>query len=461
MAMEISGRIPVELHHLYPDKSFAIKINDFGKNGVGFSNRFFFEERKVRLDQKGCFEIDLDAHSDYIYIAFEGLRDNHKQVLWEGYLLDTRGDLHIDFSTAPFSFSGKNAPLMYLQMDVLQQAKQFRDMAADEWGGYLAELKAWLPNRLKSIDEVVADYQGTLNADVRNIVGMNARNKLLSSISNAIPRWLDRKGNESLAPVASLCEQMKSYREELVARDVEIEYSYNIGEVWLDIHRSELVLAGLGIHSDSLMMQLLEATREVANPTLRDRILMTFFFSPKYSHSYNKTLHTAIELSSSKSVSEALVTHLERHAEKSEVENFCFLDQDGQNVTLDAFKGRLVVAHFWFNGCTGCRIMTEYLAPIAGKYEGSVIFLAINVDYRAKRWADGLARGGYSTHHDINLWTGELGFKHPMLEDYNFIGFPQLILIDQNGNLITAQAPSMVDKKHFQGELEKLINHYL
>lgn len=126
-----------------------------------------------------------------------------------------------------------------------------------------------------------------------------------------------------------------------------------------------------------------------------------------------------------------------------EVQFFRFYNKDGESVTLDDFKGKVLMVHFWSLGCVPCIEMTKNIHPLIDKYgdNPNVVFLSINVNSSLKHWNSGLSSNLYSHEKELQLNVGELGVRHPLMQYYNYNGVPQLMIIDKDGNLITSNAP--------------------
>src|SRR5690606_23063427 len=73
--------------------------------------------------------------------------------------------------------------------------------------------------------------------------------------------------------------------------------------------------------------------------------------------------------------------------------------------------------------------------------ENEVVLVTINVDNSKSKWLQARHSGMYTSKRSIDLFIGEIGHNHPMLKYYAFRGFPQLVVIDKNGRLVTARAP--------------------
>ncbi len=137
-------------------------------------------------------------------------------------------------------------------------------------------------------------------------------------------------------------------------------------------------------------------------------------------------------------------------------------DEQGKIHNLKDFKGKVIIADFWFNGCRPCTQMATALRPFAEVFKDNknVVFLSINVDRNKIRWLSGLEEGIYTFPGAIHLSTfGENKEEHPLLKYYNFNGFPQLLIIDQQGKMVSTSPP---DPRLDQGEkLKQLISSLL
>jgi peroxiredoxin len=115
-------------------------------------------------------------------------------------------------------------------------------------------------------------------------------------------------------------------------------------------------------------------------------------------------------------------------------------DESGHMVKLKDFRGKVIVCDFWFTGCENCIGIPPAMAAVCKKYSGNskVVFLSINVDKQKKWWDFGLKQGIYSIPGSIHLSTFGEGMSHPFLRYYNYTAFPQLLIIDKDGNTKSA-----------------------
>ncbi|SEL23867.1 TlpA family protein disulfide reductase [Parapedobacter koreensis] len=467
MATEISGYIPSELRHRYPDDSFIIKVNDFAKEGMGFSNRFFHDSRQVKIDDQGYFKIELHVPSTYFYIAFEGLYGNgsERQLLTEAYLVKREGHLHMDLSASPLSFSGNLGPLIELQVAINSEIRSKKGKPYGEWESYFDYLVKWHGRVLKSIDRLVNEYIESVDAMGREIVAVNALSRLSSSIFGLVPDWLDRAKKQNLdsVPLYAVYDTIKKgFLHSSPSNEVLLNASGYAG-AWLNMNYVSLVMNGHKAKSDTLMITLFEAIEGVSDPLLRDQLLMVYYFLPSYKNADFSKLNEAIDLATNTTVKNHMSRLKVEQLEMPKVKNFAFLDEAGREVSIADFEGKVSVVHFWFNGCVGCRFLADFMDDVIAVYRDydDVQFIDVNVDKEFERWKDGVASGKYTNPHEINLWTGSVGNRHPLLETYNFVGFPQLMVVNKEGRLVTAKASSLrTNKVEFKDKLSVLIEEH-
>ncbi|THF53001.1 hypothetical protein E6C50_01985 [Flavobacterium supellecticarium] len=119
---------------------------------------------------------------------------------------------------------------------------------------------------------------------------------------------------------------------------------------------------------------------------------------------------------------------------------FIFETIDGNNIKLDDFKGKLLIIDSWYYGCTNCAILSHNLAPVVKKYKNSdkVTFLSVNVDRDKVKFKKGIESGLYGEKGVLHVWTKGNGEKDPFIKHYQYYGYPNILIIDENGNVLTA-----------------------
>ncbi len=125
---------------------------------------------------------------------------------------------------------------------------------------------------------------------------------------------------------------------------------------------------------------------------------------------------------------------------------FNYENYKGGNTSLDDFKGKFVYVDVWATWCGPCKAEIPYLKEIEHKYKGKNIeIVSISID----------AKKDYETWKnfvkDNNLGGNQLfadkDWKSQFVVDYGIQGIPRFILIDTEGNIISADAPRPSDPK--------------
>jgi thiol-disulfide isomerase/thioredoxin len=105
---------------------------------------------------------------------------------------------------------------------------------------------------------------------------------------------------------------------------------------------------------------------------------------------------------------------------------FTLPDLNGRQVSLDEFKGRIVMLDFWATWCSPCRMTMPLLGNLEKEYRGTMTLLAINLQEPKD-----VVRG-YVQQQNINSQVlldenGSVG------EVYGTGEIPMQVLIDKNG----------------------------
>lgn len=119
---------------------------------------------------------------------------------------------------------------------------------------------------------------------------------------------------------------------------------------------------------------------------------------------------------------------------------FAFADTNGETVALSDLKGKLVYVDVWATWCGPCKREIPHLKALESEYRGKAIeFVSISVD-KAKdhqTWLDMVADKELK---GIQLFADK-DWKSDFVKGYAIDGIPRFILIDKNGNIISADAP--------------------
>jgi thiol-disulfide isomerase/thioredoxin len=133
---------------------------------------------------------------------------------------------------------------------------------------------------------------------------------------------------------------------------------------------------------------------------------------------------------------------------KFEYENF-----KGGKTTLESLKGNYVYIDVWATWCGPCRREIPSLQKIEEQYHGKNIeFVSLSIDTKKdhdkwKKFVEEKKLGGIQLFAD-NDWNSEF------VTAYAIEGIPRFILIDPNGNIVSADAPRPSDPKLIEKFIE-------
>ena len=118
--------------------------------------------------------------------------------------------------------------------------------------------------------------------------------------------------------------------------------------------------------------------------------------------------------------------------------NLTFTDKNGKQLSLQSFKGQVLLVDIWGTWCAPCIAEMPYLAALQKEYGSpkDVRIMSIACDKKAEKWKTYLASHPTTWHQ--YLITGE---GNQTLDKVYFCeGIPRFIIIDKQGNIVTADA---------------------
>ena len=119
---------------------------------------------------------------------------------------------------------------------------------------------------------------------------------------------------------------------------------------------------------------------------------------------------------------------------------FNYPDINGKNISLENLKGKYVYIDVWATWCGPCKVQIPYLKEIEEAYKDkNIAFVGLSIDTQDnkekwKKMVDERDLNGYQLLAD-NDW------KSTFIEEYKISGIPRFILIDPEGNIVSADAP--------------------
>lgn len=134
--------------------------------------------------------------------------------------------------------------------------------------------------------------------------------------------------------------------------------------------------------------------------------------------------------------------------------DFTMKDTKGVSASLSDFKGKVVYVDFWASWCIPCCMQTPFMRKIAEKYAKNpeVACISISFDDKMDNWKGLLAI-------DKPFWpqfiTEDAGKQ--IMENYGFRAIPRFMIFDQEGKIVSVNAPRPQSMDEVIGIIDSLI----
>ncbi len=205
------------------------------------------------------------------------------------------------------------------------------------------------------------------------------------------------------------------------------------------------IKASCGIYDfkDENMFLLWQQINQNYSGMLKEKLMLIFFteFSVKNNVRYVQLLNESLATVSNVNNMRMLLAIKRNQTKGMDAYPFSLPDSTGRLYTLKDFEGKLVIMDFWFTGCMACENLAKVMIPIVEELKDEkVVFVTVSIDTKKEIWLRSLKSGKFTNGHSVNLYTEGKGHFHELIKHYNINSYPQLILIDSKGKLITSSA---------------------
>ena len=132
--------------------------------------------------------------------------------------------------------------------------------------------------------------------------------------------------------------------------------------------------------------------------------------------------------------------------------NFTLKDMNGKEVTLSAYKGKVILLDFWATWCGPCKIEIPGFVEIYKKYEPlGLVVLGVSIDDPVDKLKP------FALQFKMN-YPVLVGLGHDDLQDAfgPLLGFPTSFLIRRDGT-ICRQHTGFMPKEQFEREIKSLL----
>jgi len=111
--------------------------------------------------------------------------------------------------------------------------------------------------------------------------------------------------------------------------------------------------------------------------------------------------------------------------------DFAFQNTKGKSVSLNKYKGKVLVLDFWASWCGPCRKEIPNMKKFYAEYKGKgVEFLSVSIDAKKEAWTKALGEEQMPWQQG---WTTDAG--KVAMDLYQFGGIPFILVIDKDGNI--------------------------
>ena len=195
---------------------------------------------------------------------------------------------------------------------------------------------------------------------------------------------------------------------------------------------------------------------------LREKLIIMALLNFKGDPQIMKYAGSALNLVKDSTNRTLLKTFFDHKTPGNKAYDFSLIDPNGKRVSLQDLKGKVLVIDTWYKGCIGCIMLTKRLKPIFTKFKHNekVLFISVSVDKEKKTFIDGIKTGLYGSKECLYLYTGGNGHQDPFLLHYKYSSYPNMLIIDKMGNVVSANPPNPVDNSSTQAFIN-LINENL
>ena len=138
--------------------------------------------------------------------------------------------------------------------------------------------------------------------------------------------------------------------------------------------------------------------------------------------------------------------------ERKSAPPFALTDSSGKTVTLNNYRGKVVLLDFWATWCTGCKKEIPWFAEFERIY-GRKGLAVVGVSMDEGGW-DVVKPFLAETHVPYRMLLGD----EAMAKRYGIESMPDTFLIDRHGKIAAAYIAGLVDKGDVETNIKALLS---
>jgi thiol-disulfide isomerase/thioredoxin len=141
---------------------------------------------------------------------------------------------------------------------------------------------------------------------------------------------------------------------------------------------------------------------------------------------------------------------------KSKDEKAIMVDLNGESVSFDDFKGKVVYVDFWASWCGPCKQQFPFSKSLHDKFSPkqlkNIVFLYISIDDQEDKWKAAIQQFGLEGKHAISKG----GWNSPITAKYGIRSIPRYMIIGKDGRIIDEDAKRPSDPAIFDDLIKVL-----
>ena len=115
------------------------------------------------------------------------------------------------------------------------------------------------------------------------------------------------------------------------------------------------------------------------------------------------------------------------------VPNFTVVDDIGNEITLDSYKGKVVLLNFTATWCGPCWETYTPMDELQKQYQDDLVIISFHMDNMKEKWKRRAVSSGIN-FDVISIWDSEN--KQKIFDSFAPDMFPSFVLLDQNRKIL-------------------------
>lgn len=471
--IHLSGKIHQQLS-AYNNAYFICKA--YKHNAV--RNQEIFTVNFKALIKDNSFKLDLSLEDELTYVTFSVVDTSGKLIMFDSgndqetpFLLKKGDNLNlILLPNYRIDFKGIGADRLSCEQN-LYMLQGFPDGALNSindlnnLGDYKESYTAsyrFLKVQIEMANAILKSYESRIPLEERELIKFDILGKLYSHLFFALYVTARTSTQDQIPFALSFLKELKHDLKEPDTSYAALSSMFYTYALYLK-ELSDVSFQNRETKQKLSSKQLFDVIKYKYTGDLRDKMFLVSALDPAGAQKKGTGDRIKESLLLMKNGESKTLLEEYQHQNMVGIKAFPFdlPDNEGKRWKLSDFKGKIIIADFWFNGCHGCLEMPGALNPIYEKFkhDNKVVWLSINVDNDKITWYKGLKNGLYTFPGQVHLSTFEYRLDNTLLKHYNYNSFPQLLVINQQGEVEDSQP---LDPRQDNGVfLDKLIKNML